>query len=295
MAARRRVAGAHPPLTRAVPGRGPAPGGRDRPRGPGVCTIVPSPPSPQAGARFATDAPRPSGRSAPGGATVHPTPQPTPPRRVVTRPVPGASPDASTSVIPRPGPAAWSHAAPQHRTHSLPPMPPGPHVGPWPGRRSPAPGPVPSPGPRTRPGARPGARPAPPPGARPTPAAPAPTPAPVPAPAPAPGTARPAPPPTRPPGPPPVRRPGAAAPRTAARFLLGRRDPDAQPVFVDGSGRRRRLVRLLGGAVAAASLSYVVLVGCGAVAGAPQPVAPAPAPAGPGSSVISTDHPGAPS
>ncbi|MEJ2887699.1 hypothetical protein [Actinomycetospora aeridis] len=65
----------------------------------------------------------------------------------------------------------------------------------------------------------------------------------------------------------------APAARPAAALLPV---PAGDPVFVDGSGRRRALVRVLGALVAAASLSYVVLVGCGALAGSPAPSGPRP-------------------
>jgi hypothetical protein len=53
-----------------------------------------------------------------------------------------------------------------------------------------------------------------------------------------------------------------------------------EQVFVDGSGRRRLLLRALGATVAAAALTYLALVGGGALAGAPlsQPAVTAPPP-----------------
>ena len=100
-----------------------------------------------------------------------------------------------------------------------------------------------------------------------------------------------APPPARGYPPPPARAERFSATGcTVALRLLRPRDAQAEPVFVDGSGRRRVLLRALGAVLAAASLTYLVLVGGGALTGPPH--------AGPGTSaplpgVTSTvsDHP----
>ena len=139
----------------------------------------------------------------------------------------------------------------------------------------------------------------------PRPAAPAPFPVPPPrapygAPAPRAPYFAPAPPvPDRPGGPrpvrgyppPPARAEGFSATAcTVALRLLRPRDAQAEPVFVDGSGRRRVLLRALGAVVAAASLTYLVLVGGGALAGPPHAAPGITAPL-PGVTSTVTDHP----
>lgn len=57
---------------------------------------------------------------------------------------------------------------------------------------------------------------------------------------------------------------------TVALRLLRPSDPQVEPVFVDGSGRRRLLLRALGVAVAVACLTYLVLVVGGVLAGPPH-------------------------
>lgn len=75
---------------------------------------------------------------------------------------------------------------------------------------------------------------------------------------------------------------------TVALRLLHTGDPHAEPVFVDGTGRRRLLLRALGALVAAAALTYLGLVGGGALAGAPAPGPAATAPP-PGVSSVTSD------
>lgn len=74
---------------------------------------------------------------------------------------------------------------------------------------------------------------------------------------------------------------------TIALRLLRPGDPQAEPVFVDGSGRRRLLLRALGALIATAALVYLGLVGGGALAG---PATPAPATTAPPGVISATSH-----